>query len=79
MLRIPTPLSDELETSIHRVIGCCIAVHRELGPGLLENIYKRAVCIELELAGILFETEKAIPLMNFNVPVLKKGLKRMVL
>ena len=131
MLRVASPLSDELETLIHRTIGCYIAVHRALGPGLLEHICSRAVCLELEAAGIPFEAEKQIPvwyrsqllcyqrldlvvaqqivleiesverlnpvhhaqllsymrasglrvglLMNFNVPVLQDGLKRIVL
>jgi len=61
MLRVPTRLSDEVEDLIHRTIGCCIAVHRELGPGLLESIYSRAVCIELDAEHIRFEREKLIP------------------
>jgi GxxExxY protein len=28
-------------------IGCAIAVHRRLGPGFLESIYRKAMCIEL--------------------------------
>ena len=61
MLRIPTPLSAELETLVHDTIGCCIAVHRKLGPGLLETIYSRAVALELVAAGITFEQEKPYP------------------
>ncbi len=61
MLRIPARLSPELEELVHRVIGCCIAVHRALGPGLLEGIYTRAICIELTADGISFETEKEFP------------------
>lgn len=61
MLRIATPLGDELESLAHRVIGCCVRVHRELGPGLLESIYSQAVVIELEASHIQFELEKAIP------------------
>jgi GxxExxY protein len=61
MLRIPSPLSDELEKLIHDTIGCCIAVHRALGPGLLEHIYSKAVCLELAAAGIAFEREKRCP------------------
>jgi len=45
MLRIETHLSDELENLIHRTIGCCIEVHRALGPGLPERAYTRAVCL----------------------------------
>jgi GxxExxY protein len=63
MLRIPTSLSNELEDLIHQVIGCCITVHRELGPGLLEGIYARAVRLELGHAVISFETEKRIPVV----------------
>jgi GxxExxY protein len=61
MLRIQSPLSDELENLIQRIIGCCIAVHRGLGPGLLESIYSKAVRLELRAAGIKFEYEKQIP------------------
>ena len=35
MLRIQSPLAPELEQLVHRIIGCCIAVHREWGPGLV--------------------------------------------
>jgi len=61
ILRVPTRLSDELENLIHRIIGCCITVHRALGPGLLESIYSRAVCIELDAQSIQYEREKLIP------------------
>ena len=63
MLGIPSPLSDEVEALIHDTIGCCIAVHRALGPGLLESIYSRAVSLEFSAAGISFEREKAYPVM----------------
>jgi GxxExxY protein len=131
MLRIPSSLPQELEDLIERVIGCCIRVHRALGPGLLESIYAGALCIEFKHEGIGYEREREIPvfyrdelvccqrldivvanevvleiksverlcavhdaqilsymrlaklraglLVNFNVPVLKDGLKRKVL
>jgi GxxExxY protein len=63
MLTIDTPLTDELEALIYKTIGCCIEVHRALGPGLLEKIYSRAVCIELGVAGISFEVEKHFAVM----------------
>src|SRR5262245_56104448 len=61
MLRVQSPLPEDLERIVERTIGCCIAVHRELGPGLLESIYVRATCLELEAAGVSFEAEKRIP------------------
>src|SRR5213083_2794834 len=62
MLRVPSPFTDEFEDLVRRVIGCCITVHRALGPGLVEAAYQRAVCIELEIAGIRLECEKACPI-----------------
>ena len=114
-----------------RVIGACIEIHRQLGPGLLESAYEECLCYELSIAGIRFERQKALPvqykgvnldcgyrldlvieqklivelkaveqllpiheaqtltylklsgltlalLINFNVPVLKAGIKRVV-
>jgi GxxExxY protein len=58
MLRIQSPLSDDVEKLIHDTIGCCIRVHRELGPGLFERVYAGALCVELKAAGIPFEREK---------------------
>jgi GxxExxY protein len=130
MMRIQTPLSDDVERLAHDVIGCCVEVHRALGPGLLEAIYSRAVAIELISSGIPFEVEKSFPveyrgallchqrvdllvnerlvlelksvdgfhsidvaqlisylrvadvrlglLINFNVPILKQGIKRVI-
>src|SRR5437667_7164855 len=54
VLKLPSHLSDELEELIYRTIGCCITVHRALGPGLLETIYTRAICLELEAENISF-------------------------
>jgi GxxExxY protein len=42
------------------IIGICIEVHRELGPGLLESVYEKAVCYELGLAGYFYERQKGI-------------------
>jgi GxxExxY protein len=62
-MKIPSPLSDVVERLVHDTIGCCVTVHRELGPGLLENTYCRAVCLELAAADIRFEREKTYPVV----------------
>jgi GxxExxY protein len=112
-----------------KVIGLCIEIHRELGPGLLESAYEECLAYELTKAGLRFERQRALPvrykevqldcgyrldfviegalivelkavtelhpihdaqlltylkldkkslglLINFNVPALKKGVKR---
>jgi len=40
------------------IIGKCMEVHNNLGPGLLEIVYKDALEYEFSLAGIDFEREK---------------------
>jgi hypothetical protein len=46
-----------------RVIGLAIEVHRIIGPGLLESVYTECLCLELERAGIAFESEVMVPVM----------------
>jgi GxxExxY protein len=58
MLRVQSPLPSDLEDIVHRTIGCCVDVHRVLGPGLLESPYSKAAAIELSANGITFEREK---------------------
>ncbi|MBN2875096.1 MAG: GxxExxY protein [Spirochaetales bacterium] len=50
-----------------KIIACAIAVHRELGPGLLESIYEEALGIELAHAGLSFNRQ-------VELPVVYKGL-----
>jgi len=46
-----------------RIIGCCIQVHRVLGPGFLENVYGEALANELGKAGLGFERQKIVALL----------------
>ena len=38
---------SKLNELSHRVIGLCLEVHRELGPGLLESAYEEALAYEI--------------------------------
>jgi GxxExxY protein len=130
-LRVSSTLPSELDKLITGTIGALLAVHRELGPGMSESVYRAAATLELSLRAIAFETEKQLPvrykgrflchqrvdlfvdqrlvvelksverlhpvhvaqvvsylrltgsraglLVNFNVPLLKQGIKRVVL
>jgi len=40
------------------IIGKCMEVHKALGPGFLEIVYKDALEYELSLANIHYEREK---------------------
>jgi GxxExxY protein len=46
------------EEETYKIIGICMEVHRNLGPGLLEVIYKDALEIEFKENNIPFEREK---------------------
>jgi GxxExxY protein len=78
MLRIPSPLSDELELLVTKTIGCCVAVHKELGPGLLETVYARAVRIELGLSGMTFDSERLVPISYRGVYLCNQRLDLVV-
>ncbi len=45
-----------------QVINCAMAVHSELGPGLLESAYEACLCSELSRRGIPFERQVSVPL-----------------
>lgn len=45
-----------------RIIRAAVEVHRQLGPGLLERPYKRALGIELAHQGMCIETNRHIPM-----------------
>jgi GxxExxY protein len=52
----------EINQLTELVIGAAIEVHRELGLGLLESAYQRALAHELRLLGVAFEEQKLCPI-----------------
>lgn len=66
-MRLPSPLTEETEQIMTRVIDCAMEVHKALGPGFLESIYERAMCIALTKAGLAFECEKPVEVLNDGV------------
>lgn len=45
------------------VIGLAIEIHKKLGPGLLENVYKECLFYKFKQRGLLVEKEKSLPLV----------------
>ncbi len=54
--------ASELNALTERIIGCCIEVHRELGPGLLESVYEECLCVALEDVGLCYSRQGAVPI-----------------
>ena len=50
------------EEETFKIIGICMEVHRNLGPRLLEVVYKDALEIEFKASNIPFEREKEFPI-----------------
>lgn len=59
--------AEEYNELSKRIISCCIAVHKELGPGLLESVYESALSFELTNQNILYKRQ-------VHLPVIYKGL-----
>jgi GxxExxY protein len=51
------------------IIGAAIAVHRELGPGLLESAYEACLVFELLDRGLSVERQKPMPVIYRGVTV----------
>jgi len=45
-------MNSQRDALTERIIGCAIAVHRELGPGLLEAIYEEALFDRTRRTGL---------------------------
>jgi GxxExxY protein len=56
-------LYPELST---KIFDAAYAVHRALGPGLLEKVYQNALVIELRNSKIPFEIEKPLTITYKN-------------
>lgn len=44
----------------YKLVGCFYEVYNNLGPGFKEAVYHTALSIELDLQGLLYETQKEI-------------------
>lgn len=56
--------TNELTKSI---IGCGIAVHRAIGPGVYESVYAECLAYELKAAGHRIELGRAVPIVYRGV------------
>lgn len=55
-----TATPQEIEQLTEKIIGCAIEVHRVLGPGLLESVYRECLIIELRQESLRVEIERPI-------------------
>ena len=53
---------DDVNELTHKIIGCAMEVHNQMGNGFQEVIYQRALAIEFGLQGLSFKREMEMPL-----------------
>ena len=51
---------DSLDAITKEIIGAAIEVHRALGPGLLESVYRACLLIELRLRSLKVEEGRKV-------------------
>jgi GxxExxY protein len=49
------------------ILGCAIEVHKQLGPGLLESVYRECLYYELTKVGLNVQKEKPMPIIYKEV------------
>ena len=54
--------AKDLDPLTEKVIGCGIEVHRVLGPGLLESIYRDSLAIEIRRENLRVERDRRVAL-----------------
>jgi GxxExxY protein len=64
----------EINDLTSAIISAAIEVHRQLGPGLLENAYRVCLAYELRKRGIEVIEEKKIPI-NYDGIKIKCGFR----
>lgn len=47
----------ELDDLARVVVDAAMEVHKALGPGYLESVYERALCVELRQRGVAFRSQ----------------------
>ena len=72
------PLSKREEEIAALIVAATFAVHKALGPGLLEYIYEVCFCHELTKRGLTFRRQVTLPIIYDGI-VFKQGLRLDVL
>jgi GxxExxY protein len=68
-----TTIAD-VEELTEKIIGCAIEVHRVLGPGLLESVYRECLIVEMRRQHLCVDSEKQVTL-DYKMQRISSGLK----
>lgn len=68
------PLSEREESIAKDIVDTAYAVHKELGPGLLEKVYEVCFCHELSRRGLRYQRQIDVPIV-YDGMVFNEGLR----
>lgn len=54
--------SPEIERVAREIVDSAFKVHRATGPGILESIYEKLLCVELAKRGLIVARQVRVPL-----------------
>jgi len=57
-----TPIPVEMNEIGTKIVSAAFAVHKNLGPGLLEKVYEICFCYELEKRGVKYQRQVEVPI-----------------
>ncbi|GAB3652761.1 GxxExxY protein [Echinicola sediminis] len=58
----------KVENSLsYKIRGAIFRVHSELGPGLLESVYEKALILELKEVGLVVKSQVPVPVIYRSV------------
>jgi len=66
--------SEELDRLAREAVDCGFAIHRDLGPGLLESVYEAILAAKLERRGIHVERQKPLA-VEYDGIILTEGFR----
>lgn len=63
---------EQFEELAKEIVDSCVAVHKEMGPGLLESVYEMCLMKEFELRRICAKSQVAVPLIYKSIELSKE-------
>ncbi|MEM8947131.1 MAG: GxxExxY protein [Planctomycetota bacterium] len=60
---------ENVELYAKAVLDAAFRVHNNLGPGLLESVYERCLCHELQKVGVPHESQVSLPIVYDGITI----------
>lgn len=68
-------LSAHIESIATEIVDIAFKIHNELGPGLLESVYEKCFCYELDKRGIPYKRQPHVAILYDGQLIIADGLR----